>query len=376
MTWADEKGPAKRWYNALMTPGRRFPFLLLLAAMAALLAPVLAGNPSQERPSLAVTDNLGRRVEIPARVRRIISLEPEITRIIVALGAGDRLVGLDFFLRYHDHLFPLLFPASAALPVVSNQGQDLNYELVIKLRPDVLFSSPSEYQSTETIQDKLRIPVAALASVGKFENLMDEIETVGRVIGREDRARELADYFRNRVASVRRALRDVPAGTEPRAYLAFWGSLLRTPVSYEPVDAAGGTNCAAGLLPSYLGTAGATVPVEQILRWDPEVILVQGNYLPRERAVTVEGILRDPRLASLKAVRTGQVHYTFGFWYWWDPALVLVETIYLARLFHPRGFPAFDFEKEGNEIFHEFYGVGGAFTSLCKVLNCHEWVRN
>ena len=92
--------------------------------------------------------------------------------------------------------------------------------------------------------------------------------------------------------------------------------------------------------------------------------------------MTVEGILRDPRLASLKAVRTGQVHYTFGFWYWWDPALVLVETIYLARLFHPRGFPAFDFEKEGNEIFHEFYGVGGAFTSLCKVLNCHEWVRN
>lgn len=375
MTGTCGKGPAGKWYNAPMAPVRRFTILALLAGLAASPAPILAGDPAQAQPA-AVTDSLGRRVDIPPRVRRIISLEPEITRIIVALGGGDRLVGLDFFLRYHDHLFPLLFPAGAGLPVVSNQGQDPNYELVLKLRPDVLFSSPSEFQSTETMQLKLRTPVAALASIGKFEKLLDEIETVGRVIGREDRARELAAYFRNRIESVRRALRDVPAGTGPRVYLAFWGSLLRTPVSYEPVDAAGGTNCAAGLLPSYLGAAGATVPVEQILRWDPEIILVQGNYLPGERTVTVESILRDPRLASLKAVRAGRVHYTFGFWYWWDPALVLVETLYLARLFHPREFPAFDFEKEGNEIFREFYGVEGAFTALAKVLNCHEWVRN
>ncbi|MGA2534244.1 MAG: ABC transporter substrate-binding protein [Candidatus Aminicenantales bacterium] len=359
-----------------MTPALRFTFFVLLAALAASPAPVLAGDPSQDRPSFAVTDSLGRRVGIPPRVRRIISLEPEITRIIVALGGGDRLVGLDFFLRHHDHLFPLLFPAGAGLPVVSNQGQDPNYELVLKLRPDVLFSSPSEFQSTETMQIKLRTPVAALASSGKFDNLLDEIETVGRVIGREDRARELADYFRKRVGAVRQALRVAPAGTGPRVYLAFWGSPLRTPVSYEPVDAAGGTNCAAGLLPSYLGAAGATVPLEQILRWDPDVILVQGNYLPGDRTVTVEGILRDPRLASLKAVRAGRVHYTFGFWYWWDPALVLVETLYLARLFHPRQFPDFDFEKEGNKIFREFYGVDGAFTALAKVLNCDEWVRN
>jgi len=376
MSADDGKGPANQWYNAIMLPGRRFAFLLLLAGLAALPEPALAGNLAQDRSPLTVTDNLGRRVEIPASVGRIVSLEPEVTRIIVALGGGDKLVGLDFFLRHHDHLFPLLFPAGAALPVVSNQGQDPNYELVLKLRPDVLFSSPSEFQATETIQNKLRTPVAALASAGKFENLLDEMGTVGRIIGREDRARELTDYFRNKVATVRRALRDVPAGTGPRVYLSFWGSLIRTPVSYEPVDAAGGTNCAAGLLPSYLGAAGATVPLEQILRWNPDVILVHGNYRPQERAVTVEGILRDPRLASLRAVKAGRVHYTFGFWYWWDPALVLVETLYLARLFYPREFPAFDLEKEGNEIFHEFYGVGGAFTALSKVLNCHEWVRN
>jgi iron complex transport system substrate-binding protein len=259
--------------------------------------------------------------------------------------------------------------------VVSNQGQDLNFELALHLRPDILFSSPSEHKSTETIQEKLRVPVVALASIGKLENLLNEIDLMGQILGREERARELLEYFRTGITAVRRAVGSIPEAGRPRVFLSFWGSLLRTPVVYEPVEAAGGVNRAARHVPSYLGTAAATVDVEQIIRWDPDIILVQGNYPPGERLVTVEGVLGDPRLASLKAVRSRRVHYAFGFWYWWDPALVLLETRYLARLFYPDRFPAFDLEKEGNEVFMMFYGVEGGFTALGKVLNCHEWLR-
>jgi len=334
-----------------------------------------AGPSRPDSPPVAVTDSLGRHVQIPARVGRVLSLEPEVTRIIVALGAGDRLVGIDFFLRHQDRLFPMLFPASRALPVVSNQGQDLNFELAISLRPDVVFASPSEPAAADAIARRLRTPVAALASVGRFRSLLEEMATIGRVLGRQERAAWLAAHFRDRLSGLAAALGPVRDADAPRVYLSFWGSLLRTPVAYEPVDAARGTNCAAGLLPSYLGTAGATVPIETIIRWDPEVILVQGNYPPGERRVTVESVLGDPRLASVRAVRTGRVHYTFGFWYWWDPALVLVETLYLARLFYPERFPGFDLEAEGNAAYKEFYGVEGAFSALDKVLGCHDWLR-
>jgi len=355
---------------------RRLGFGAALVAAAALAAaPRVPSNP-QDRPPFVITDNLGRRVEIPGRTGRIISLEPEITRLIVALGGGGRLVGMDFFLRYNDHLFPIIFPAGRGLPVVSNQGQDPNYELVLKLRPDVLFTSPSEYQATENIQRKLGVPVAALASIGKFENLLGEMETVGRILGREARARELSGYFKDRLAAARALLEKVPAGRRPKVYLSFYGSLLRTPVSYEPVDVAGGANCAAGLLPAYLGSAAATVSAEQIIRWDPEVILIQGNYLPVERAVTVESVLADARLASVRAVREKRVYYTFGFWYWWDPALVLLESLYLARLLHPGTSAGFDLEREGDAIFKEFYGVEGAFTALGRMLKCREWLRD
>ncbi len=350
------------------------------AAALVLLLAVSLGSPGfsvryREKPREVIVDSLGRRVEVPAVVDRIISLEPEVSRIIVALGEGRRLVGLDFFLRHHDTLFPLVFPEGGELPVISNQGQDLNYELALALRPDIVFSSPSESGMTESIERKLRSPVAALASMGRLATLADEIELLGRILGRTDRARRLAADLRTAVAAAGRAESASPARRKPRVYLAFWGSLLRTPVSYEPVDAAGGTNCAAGLLGGGPGAAGTTVTLEQIIRWDPDMILVQGNYPPADRAVTVEGILADKRLSSLEAVRSKRVFYTFGFWYWWDPALVLLETRYLARLFHPEDLPAFDLVKEGDAVFKEFYGVDGAFGRLADVLGCREWVH-
>lgn len=322
-----------------------------------------------------VRDDLDRIVPLPSGVERILSLEPEISRIIVALGAGEKIVGIDFFLRFQDHLFSIIHPRIRDLPVISNQGQELNFEAAIGLRPDIIFSSPSEYRMTESIQSKMRTPVVALASIGKFDNLLREITLLGKILGREERASELEGYFRRRIEELEEAVRTIPPGKKPRIYLSFWGDFLRTPVSYEPVVAASGINLASDLLPSYLGTASTTVQIEQVLRWDPDVILVQGNYPPDERRVSVEGVLADSRLASVNAIRHRRVHYIFGFWYWWDPALVLLETLYLGRLFYPHLFLEFDLEKEGNTIFQKFYKRDGLFTALCKILRCHEWIE-
>jgi iron complex transport system substrate-binding protein len=322
-----------------------------------------------------VTDSLGRRVIVPAKVRRIISLEPEITRLIVALGAGDRLVGLDYFLRHHDRLFAGVFPEGQGLPVVSNQGQDLNCELALKLAPDVVFCSPSEAGMTESVEAKLRVPVLALASLGRLDSLLDELRLLGRVLDREERAGALEAFFRARLRSVRAVTAAISPEKRPQVYLSFWGDLARTPILYEPVDAAGGRNAAAGLLPATLGSPGTTVSIEKLIAWDPDVILIQGNYPPGERSVTVDGVLADPRLGSLRAVRNGRVHYTFGYWYWWDPALVLLETEYLAHIFSPGAFPDFDLEREGNFLYREFYGVEGAFARLARILRCEEWLE-
>jgi iron complex transport system substrate-binding protein len=347
---------------------------LLLSFILACFSASLAASPARDQ-ELTVTDSLGRMVSIPRRAGRILSLQPEITRIIVALGAGQRLVGLDYFLRRDDHLFKIVFPRESGLPVVSKPDDSINKELVVRLDPDVIFASPSEFQVPDSIQRTLGIPVVALSSLGRFDKLLEEMQLVGAITGFEGRARELMAYFRERIQPVSDFVSSLGPESRPKVYLSFWSSFTRTPVFYEPVNVAGGVNLAEKLLPSHLGTVQTVVTLEHIIKWDPDLILVQGNYPPEKRTVTVDQVLKDRRLSSLKAVRDRRVRYTFGFWYWWDPAEVLVETLYLASLFHPERFGRFDMNREGEEIFKKFYPVDGAFAELAKVLDLDEWTH-
>jgi len=365
----------KPWHAARNSPIMRSPrmakaiVLLFLAVLPAFL------RPSSAQSTAAITDSLGRTTLLPPKVERVLSLQPEITRLVVALGAADRLVGIDYFLRAHDDLFKLVFPAQARLPLVSMANYNVNLEVLARLAPDVIFGPPEDGNVVEAIETKTRIPVVALSSMGRFDRLLEELRLVGRLLGREERARELEASFESRLASIRKKLEGLPPSAKPKVFLSFWNVLTNTPVSYEPVNVAGGLNVAEGSLPAYAGTLNAVVAVERILAWAPDIILLQGNYPPSRREWTVGRVLSDRRLASLEAVRRKRVTYTFGFWNWWDFAQVQVETAYLARIFHPGRFADFDLVAYGNEVFREVYGVENAFSSLCRILGCEEWAN-
>ncbi len=340
------------------------PALALCGRAAAFSAP---------QSTRTIVDSLGRTVALPASVGRVLSLQPEITRIIVALGAGDRLVGIDHFLKAEDPLFRLAAPEAGRLPVVSRADYNVNMELVLSLAPEVIFGAPEDRSIVESLQSKTGIPTAALSSQGRFDRLLEEIRLLGGILGRAERAADLCGYFRSTLDSLSRTAKAAP-GPRPRVYLAFWGTPTRTPVRYEPVDAAGGDNVAEGLLPSFLGTLIATVDYERILAWNPDVILVHGSYPEARRTVTTGQLLSDGRLRTVAAVRGGRVRYTFGFWNWWDPAVVLVETGYLARLLHPSLFPEADWASWAEGVFRKFYGVEGAFAALSASIGCGGWL--
>lgn len=328
-------------------------------------------------PSIALSegfeikDELGRIVKVPERIERIISLQPEITRIILAIRSGQKLVGKDYFLHKYDHIFYKIFSEGKALPLVSRSGSDINLEFIIKLKPDIIFVSPTDSWIVDKIENYSRIPVISLSSMGSFEKLIEEIKLIAIVTKKRERARELINYFESKINFLKKRISE--ENEKPRVYLSFWSSLTRTPVRYEPVNFAGGINVAEGLSPSYKGTIGTVVNIEKIIKWDPEIILIHGNYPPEERVVTIENVFSDKRLSSLKAIKDRKVYYTFGFWFWWDPAQVLFETIYLSKIFHPSKFSDIDLMKEGNEIFEKFYDSKEAFEILFKRLNCNEW---
>ncbi|MGN6183171.1 MAG: ABC transporter substrate-binding protein [Thermoanaerobaculia bacterium] len=84
-----------------------------------------------EPVATTIKDDLGRDVAMPAHVKRVITLAPNLTEIVFAVGAGAKIAGTDDFSNY---------PAEAAkLPKVG--GMQPNIEKIVQLRPDLVLAS-------------------------------------------------------------------------------------------------------------------------------------------------------------------------------------------------------------------------------------------
>src|SRR5258706_15312844 len=84
------------------------------------------------RDSVIINDAMGTRVAVPIPAERIVSLAPNLTEILFALGAQDHLVGVTRFCTYP--------PAAQTITKVGDL-QTPNYELLSALRPDIVFMS-------------------------------------------------------------------------------------------------------------------------------------------------------------------------------------------------------------------------------------------
>ena len=123
--------------------------LLALAAVACYAGGGAANATAQ--PAAVSVDDLGQALAQPTAPARVISLLPSLTETVCALGACERLVGVD---RYSD------WPAKpvALLPKVGG-GLDPNIEAIVALRPDVVLLSADR----RTVQRLHRLGVRTVA---------------------------------------------------------------------------------------------------------------------------------------------------------------------------------------------------------------------
>ena len=309
---------------------------------------------------LTLIDQADRIVTVPRPTERVVTITPEASRLMVALGAVDRLVGIEQWSLKEDWGFTKFLEIH---PEVSERVTDigmytnLNLELILSLKPDVIFHWSQE--DANIIHEKTTIPVIVVCSVFRRERLIDEIEIMGTLVDSEKEAEELIAYIDEKTVEVTDVTSEIPEDEKVKVYLAFWSSITKTPPYYDPVDLAGGINVAR-----ECPTAGYSVEVskEQIVKWNPDIILI--HHGSTAYGIPKEDILSDPALQTVNAVKTGKVYYTPGPWFWWEQPRAITECFYLAKLFYPDKFEELNVEKEGNEIFEKFWGIGGLWTEL------------
>jgi iron complex transport system substrate-binding protein len=155
-------------------------------------------------PIQAVTtirDAQGEILRLTGVPRRIISLAPNLTEMIYALDAGSRLVGRTAYCDY---------PAAVASVAVVSDIQTPDYDRILTLEPDLVLMSFAG--NSEGVYRKLRdlgIPVFAFGA-SSVDGVISAIDTLGILLGEQDRAKQLGAALRRRIDSIRTLARSTP----------------------------------------------------------------------------------------------------------------------------------------------------------------------
>lgn len=184
-----------------------------LALAAVLLLGVLELTPGCHRRStsprdadIEVTDQrefideAGRKVRVPANVTRIVSLAPNLTEIVYAVGAGNRLVGDTEYCDY---------PAEAKRVAKIGDTMHPSIERIIALRPEVvLVSTASQLEAFTGQLDEQRIAVY-VTNPRSLEEVFHSIETLGDLFSTRDQTTVIVADLRKRAGLLEAAIKPV-----------------------------------------------------------------------------------------------------------------------------------------------------------------------
>lgn len=258
-------------------------------------SPLASASPVVADFPVTLTDDEGTQLTLETAPQRIISLSPANTEITFALGAGDLLVGGTDF----DD-----FPAEAAdLPDVATFTGVL-MEQVVDLDPDLVLAAGNAFTPAADIERmrELGFPVLVVYA-GSVDAVLADIELIGLAIGRAREATDLTASMRQRIEDVAEAVGSAGGseplprvfyqiGSEPEIYGPAPGSFIA-----DMVELAGGEPITTSD-PSVF-----SIPVEQLVTADPEIIVVGDAAY----GVCPEQVAARPGWRQMTAVREGAV---------------------------------------------------------------------
>lgn len=320
-----------------------------------LLAVVMAVHSAEARE---IVDMAGRTVRIPDRITKVYCASPPATYLLYALDAS-LLAGQNY--PFTEKYQRYLRPEFNALPVLGGwfgQGRTPNMESLLQAAPDVMIDwmwvSAGRSAVKEKVEDAARLmdlPVVFMQS-DALNQYPEAIAFMGRLVGREERARTLVEYAKEVLSKVEAVVSSIPGDRRISVYYAEERDGLATECdkSYHAqlINLAGGRNIYECESSNMMGRE--KISLEQVIRSDPRVILV------KEEAF-MESIFGDPRWQDISAVRNGRVHLIPSLPFnWFDrpPSFMrLIGIQWVANLLYPEFFPM-DMARETRRFYKLF----------------------
>ena len=292
----------------------------------------------QEKETITIVDMLGRDVTLDVPVDRVV-LHFYFEEYVPVEGGEnpfERIVGWNRAYwegrrQWTWETYESAFPEINSIPDVGYISKgNFNSEKVISLRPDVVIMYPGDYESAK--EDVAKLEKAGISVVvldyhsETLEAYNQSTMLLGRILGREERAAEIMEFYRGQVEIVTTVIEDIE-GHKPSVYVEC-GNLGPTEYSNsygkgymwgELIDKCRGKNIAEGAMKAGTGTV---ISPEYLLNQNPDVIIITGSYWPavsdsmrlgygaqlddsRER---LKVFTERPGWDNLRAVKIGRVY--------------------------------------------------------------------
>jgi iron complex transport system substrate-binding protein len=299
-----------------------------------------------------VTDMDDNKVKIPVSPRRIACLHCVSPERIMILGKGDCIALMSEQSPWAYKLFPEIKNAQTAKGVTPEQMLDMKIDFVL-YTPGMTKEEP--YRSTGLTTVCAFSADKRPTNLDEFmENFERQITLFGDLLGPDAKARadRYNKYFEKKVKKILSITSKIDTKNRPAVYYGglhndMFNSQGKGSVMHWNTEISGGN-----YLPQELTDNHAHTTPQQVLSWDPDIIL-QSGYCDAPDAVQ-----NNPDWKSLEAVKNGRVYRIPRGVYTWDHASGegVLLMIYMAKIFHPDLFKDWDMIGEMKTFYAEIYG--------------------
>jgi iron complex transport system substrate-binding protein len=344
-------------------------------------APCSFGDENKEnnyRPTRIIVDQMGRKVEVPRHVKRIVIFALPLPLVIYAVdGSGERIAGMNPRTRkcLETNMLGVMAPGlkkSSSSFVAGNTMFNVNIEELIKIKPDVVLQW-ARMDKDVILMEKMGIPVITLA-VRNYEDVTGWIKIAGQLLNKPEKAAALLEYHERTVKWISERTKVLSEKSRPRVFIlmGYSGGNMTTwgnhPFFNFTMDLTGAVNVARDLPRA----AGRTVNMEQVLDWNPDII-----YLGHVNDLTPKDFYEN-RLphdwSRIDAVKNRRVYKIPEAGFWWHPPS-LESPLYfqwLAQIHHPDLFNDYSMAQVLREFYAGFYRHDLGPDKAAQILGSHQ----
>ena len=303
------------------------------------------------------TDSLGRTVSVPAEITKI-AISGPLSQVYIIPLAGDMLVGVSNAFASDAALYlPAEISEKTEIGQLYGGKGEMDLEALLAAAPDVVIDigepKKTMAEDLDSLTDQTGIPFIHIDAT--VATAPEAYRILGKLLGREEKAEELASWGEDTYAMIETMMEKVDADGARKEILYCLGA-KGTNVMAEGSFHAETVNMMAKNLAvveevSFSGD-GNEVDLEQILLWNPE-------YIVFDPASCYDSVGADAQWQELSAISSGHYYKTpYGPYGWLSspPAVQrYLGMLWLGELLYPE-YTEYDLQEEVIEYYKLFYG--------------------